>query len=893
MAYRQPKHVTCALLLSSWVALAGCGEPASVADVCADVGGSAAPTPRAVEGEGRPAPPDRAARIAAAQRNGGPGYHFSRLQAPGRAVPVVTGSNAAQGFAVELHRGVVQLRRTRAAAGEAFTLRWAGLGRHDRLVAVSPPPAGAFVTANRVSWLRADGSEEWYLNGPFGLEQGFVLDTRPAGHGAQLILAIAVEGGLVPQLGPAEAAITLRRPTGEPVAHYGELYAHDATGAELPTRLEVAGQNIRLVVEDQGARYPVTVDPLVWLDQQKLFASDATMGDHFGGAVAISGDVALVGNADDNDLGSHSGSAYLYARTGSQWAEQQKVLASDGTQGDWFGWSVAVSGDTALVGAYGRDDKGIDSGAAYVFVRNGSSWVQQQKLLASDGQQADWFGWSVSMDGDTALISAAGDDDGGMGAGSAYVFQRSGNTWTEQQKLLANDGGSEDWFGWSVTLDGDTAIVGSFADDDQGEDSGSAYVFVHGGGQWTLQQKLIPTGGGAATWFGRAVALSGDTLVASALGAGPIGDLSGAAYVFARTGSSWGQQQKLTASDAADNDLFGWALAISDDRVLIGAHENDDQGIGSGSAYVFALTGTTWVEEEKLVAGDGTENDSFGKAVALSERTALIGAPDDLDTVVYGSAYVFEGKLTDGEPCTEDDECLSGFCVDGVCCDTDCGGGSLDDCLACSSAAGAAQNGVCGPSTGNPCDDGELCTEADACAAGTCAGSPLPCPLGAPCEAQGSCDPATGQCVYTPAPNGTACDDQDACTDDDACAAGSCQGSPAVCAAQSECHDSGTCSSQTGSCSSPPKPDGTPCSIGACWGGVCLAGEGGAPPVAGGYLIEQRCGCRAPGGSVVPPWWLLGAVLVAVRRRPAWPGRGFLGPTTSTDEVSRETTQWV
>ncbi|MBW2459777.1 MAG: hypothetical protein JRI68_35125, partial [Deltaproteobacteria bacterium] len=264
MAYLRPKHVTCALL-SSWVALAGCGEPAPVAAV--GVRGAAALAPPAVAGDSGAALPDRAARIAAAQRNGGPGYHFSRLMAPSGVAPVVTGTNAAQGFALELHRGVIQLRHDRGAALEAFDLQWVRLGRQDCLVAVNPPRGGALLTANRASWLRADGSEEWYLNGPLGLEQGFVVGTRPAGHGAHLILEIAVAGSVVPQLGPTGAAITLRRRAGEPVAHYGELYAHDAAGAELPAELEVAGQTIRLVVDDRGAPYPVTVDPLVWLDQ--------------------------------------------------------------------------------------------------------------------------------------------------------------------------------------------------------------------------------------------------------------------------------------------------------------------------------------------------------------------------------------------------------------------------------------------------------------------------------------------------------------------------------------------------------------------------------------------------------------------------------------------------
>jgi len=366
------------------------------------------------------------------------------------------------------------------------------------------------------------------------------------------------------------------------------------------------------------------------------------------------------------------------------------------------------------------------------------------------------------------------------------------------------------------------------------------------------------------------VSLSGETALVSALGAGQAGHLSGAAYVFVRNGTGWTEQQKLLASDSAENDLFAWSVSVSADRALVGAHEDDDNGVGSGSAYVFARTGNSWTEEQKLSASDGTENDSFGKSVSVSGRTVLVGAPDDYDNVVGGSAYLLVGKLTNGEPCTEDDECLSTFCVDGVCCDSDCGGGDETDCLACSIAAGGAEDGLCGPSSGNPCDDADLCTETDACATGTCMGAPIQCPPLNQCQDDGSCDPETGLCFNAIVADGMPCDDGDPCTPSDTCESGTCTGAGEPCTAQDECHEPGNCQPQTGTCDHPTKPDGTPCSIGTCQGGLCLGdgggGAGGAGNSHGSIIVEQRCGCRVPSGGQASPWWLLGFLPLLARR---------------------------
>jgi hypothetical protein len=245
-----------------------------------------------------------------------------------------------------------------------------------------------------------------------------------------------------------------------------------------------------------------------WLEKQKLLASDADAGVQFGISVSISGDYAIVGVPNDNDKGTDSGSAYIFWWDGTSWVQQAKLLASDGDAIDFFGYSVSISGDYSIVGAGGDDDKGNWSGSAYIFLRDGTSWNQQQKLLASDGAAGDNFGISVSISGDHAIVGAYEDDDKGIDSGSAYIFKREGAAWVQQAKLLASDGAAGDDFGISVSISGDYAIVGAIGDDDKGSKSGSAYIFKREGAAWLQQQKLLASDGAADDWFGISVSIA-------------------------------------------------------------------------------------------------------------------------------------------------------------------------------------------------------------------------------------------------------------------------------------------------------------------------------------------------------------------------------------------------
>jgi hypothetical protein len=390
-----------------------------------------------------------------------------------------------------------------------------------------------------------------------------------------------------------------------------------------------------------------------WGQVQKLTASDAAADDNFGWSVAISGDTVVVGAYGDDDGGDDSGSAYVFERNqggADNWGQVQKLTASDAAADDYFGWSVAISGDTVVVGAYGDDDGGGGSGSAYVFERNqggADNWGQVQKLTASDAAANDVFGRSVAISGDTVVVGAPFDGDGGLLSGSAYVFERNydpsspgtplADNWGQVQKLTASDAALKDMFGQSVAVSGDTVVVGAYGDDGY---TGSAYVFGRnqdGADGWGQVQKLTVSDAAADDHFGRSVAVSGDTAVVGA----PFDDDSGSAYVFERNQGgvdNWGQVQKLTASDAAADDNFGWSVVISEDTVVVGAYGDDDGGDASGAAYVFARQGATWAQQQKPTAGDAAPSDVFGTSVAISDDTLVGGAPGDEG---IGSAYLF------------------------------------------------------------------------------------------------------------------------------------------------------------------------------------------------------------------------------------------------------------
>ncbi len=349
--------------------------------------------------------------------------------------------------------------------------------------------------------------------------------------------------------------------------------------------------------DDSGAAYVFTRSGDDWSQEAKLTANDAEAGDQFGGSVALFGETILVGARRDDDNGDESGAAYLFTRHGSGWVQQAKLTAADGESGAEFGRSVALCGDTAVIGAALDDAKGEDSGSVYMFTRSGTNWSQLAKLTAADGAKGDVFGISVALDGDTALVGADLDDDKAEDSGSVYVYTRSKGNWSQQAKLTADDAGNVDIFGVRVAISGDTALIAARRDDDDvnGVDSGSAYVFVRSGTSWTQQAKLTANDAEAGDLFGFSVALYEDTAIVTAAMDDDGGLNSGAAYVFTRSGSDWSQQAKLTAADGAAEDVFGWSVSLSGNTAMVGAPTSIfELPGGSGSAYLFHRSGGSW-----------------------------------------------------------------------------------------------------------------------------------------------------------------------------------------------------------------------------------------------------------------------------------------------------------
>ena len=385
--------------------------------------------------------------------------------------------------------------------------------------------------------------------------------------------------------------------------------------------------------------------PTVQLET-KLTASDGAGGDQYGSSVALAGDTIVAGAfGDNNDNGLNSGSVYVLTRTGMTWTEQAKLMASDGASDDQFGRSVAIDEDTIVVASYFDDDNGEQSGSVYVFVHNGTTWTQQAKLTSTTGSAGDQFGFSVAIDADTIVVGAYLDDDNGStNSGSASVYTRTGNNWTEQAKLTPSNGAASDNFGVSVAISGDTIVVGARGADGNGiTNRGSASVYTRTGNTWTMQAKLTASDGAMDDQFGRSVAMDGDTVVIGAWLDDDKGEQSGSAYVFMRMGATWTEQAKLVASDGAAADQLGLSVAIASDTIVVSADEDDDNGTTSGSAYVFMRTGTTWTEQVKLLASDGTAGDNFGWSVAIDGATIVVGAQQDDDNGAdSGSAYIHD-----------------------------------------------------------------------------------------------------------------------------------------------------------------------------------------------------------------------------------------------------------
>jgi hypothetical protein len=393
--------------------------------------------------------------------------------------------------------------------------------------------------------------------------------------------------------------------------------------------------------------------------QGTLTSPAAVAQDLLGESVAISGDTAIVGVRGRTVNGYESaGAAYVYTRTGGVWSIEQTLTADVPASGDQFGVAVAISGDTALVGSASHVAVNHHAGTVTVFKRTGSVWTQSQELYSPSATTDDAFGQAVAVQGDTALVGAMYHGTPGNVAGAVYAFSRSGGgEFGGSQELTGTDVINNEWFGSAVSLDGDTAVIGAQRHNHVGNGlgSGGAFVFTRSAGVWTAQQELLVGSTdylNASDSFGSAVAVSGDTAVIGARAHWHLGQQTGAAYVFSRSGATWTKQQALFPSDGANYDSFGASLAVSDDTALVGAWGHDHAGSPGGACYVFSRSGPAWTQGiEFAVAGSGA-NDGFGQSVFLSDDSAIVGAPGrQVDgKTSAGAAFVFLRSAIESAP---------------------------------------------------------------------------------------------------------------------------------------------------------------------------------------------------------------------------------------------------
>lgn len=380
-----------------------------------------------------------------------------------------------------------------------------------------------------------------------------------------------------------------------------------------------------------------------WIEIDKLLASDGDEEDRFGYSVSISGDYAIIGAKFDDDLGDETGSVYIFHNDGTNWEESIKLLPSDANHGDLFGNSVDICGDYAIVGSHWDDDNGWNSGSAYIFKRDGSTWIEHAKLLPSDGGEQDCFGRSVSINGEYVIVGAHYDYNSGIRSGSAYIFKLDGSSWYEQAKLIPSDLNEHSIFGCSSSICGDYAIVGAPHHDGNGLFAGAAYIFKRDGTTWYEQNRLHPSDGDAWDRFGLSVDISDDNVIIGAHTENDeVYDGSGAAYIFKRNGTTWQEQEKIVPSDTNINDEFGWSSSICGDHAIVGSHYDFPQGPYSGSAYIFKFDGENWIEQDKIYASDGDIHDFFGMSVSIDDDFSIVGSSyDDDNGYDSGSAYIF------------------------------------------------------------------------------------------------------------------------------------------------------------------------------------------------------------------------------------------------------------
>ncbi|MCV2886321.1 FG-GAP repeat protein [Aestuariibacter sp. AA17] len=385
--------------------------------------------------------------------------------------------------------------------------------------------------------------------------------------------------------------------------------------------------------------------------QDMILAKDGKAGDSFGYSAAIDGNTVLIGahQADINGI-RNAGAAYVYVLDKNGWQQQAKLIADPVFTEDTVGGKVALHNNIAMLGVMRRDDKGQDSGAVVAFEREKGLWKQQHIFTAPDAKPGDAFGQSIALTDNFLVIGAPRNDASGNDSGAAYIYKRENGAWHYQTKITASDGAQGDLFGISVAIDDNTILVGADLHDDKAEKAGAVYVYVHDKNTWKQEAKLMASDGGNTDIFGVRVAVSGDTALISARrdDIEGIGIDAGSAYIFERSGTIWTQHTKLISPDGQADDRFGRDVALKKDTAIISAMNHDANGPDTGALYVYEKRGDSWRFASKVVANTSNPNDRFGWSVALSDDVAAITAPNH-GTNGQDSGAVFIQKLNEAQ----------------------------------------------------------------------------------------------------------------------------------------------------------------------------------------------------------------------------------------------------
>ena len=381
-------------------------------------------------------------------------------------------------------------------------------------------------------------------------------------------------------------------------------------------------------------------------ETQRIVSDDLAVEDYFGNGLAVSGEYAIVGACYDDENGENSGSAYIFYNNAGTWEQYQKLMSSDGQTNEFFALTVAISGDYAFAASIGANTY---AGKVYVFHNDAGTWTEIATLIGADVSDTDIFGYSISISGDYAIIGAYNDDDNGENSGAAYIFQNTSGTWSEIAKITADDGTENDIFGKAVSISGDYIIVGANSGpNNSGANSGIAYIFHNNSGTWEQTQKIESADAIVGDHFGASVNISGDYAIIGADYKSANEVWEGAAYVFYNNEGTWEQTAKLTASNPGSQKHFGNSVRITGDTLVVGSKGNISfEPYDAGSAYLFINNEGTWEEKAILQSSDIGILDQFAYVVDFVDNLIFVSSPrTDSDFSDAGAVYIFKFIFT-------------------------------------------------------------------------------------------------------------------------------------------------------------------------------------------------------------------------------------------------------